>query len=78
MKTYYIDNYTSGSPRDIRGPFATLAEVRRKVSGVKVRIDPYEVVVEDLEKHGVVSLVEAWSQSEDSEGYQAIYAVTAE
>ena len=78
MKTYYIDNYTSGSPRDIRGPFATLAGVRRKVSGVKVRIDPSDGVVEDLEKHGVVSLVEAWSQSEDSEDYQAIYAVNAE
>ena len=71
---YYIDNYTSGSPRDIRGPFGSLEEARKRVNGVKVRVAPYDGVVEDLSKHGEdVTLIEAWARSEDSEDYQAIY-----
>lgn len=77
MNKYYIDNYSSGTPRNIVGPYSSLREARKHVEGVKVSIDPYEGVVAELRANGSnVSLVEAWARSADAEDYQAIYAVS--
>jgi hypothetical protein len=74
---YFIDNYSSGSPRNITGPFATLEEARATCdTSFEASVDPYDGVVEELEEDGgSASLVESWSASEDSEDYQSIYSV---
>lgn len=75
-KQYYIDNYSSGCQRDISGPYPTLKDARKHVEGIKVSIEPHDGVVEQLKAHGeTVTLAEAWSHSEESEDYQAIYSV---
>lgn len=73
---YYIDNYSSGTARDISGPYASLTEAREHVDGVKVSVAPYDGVVEQLGSDGEpVEMVEAWAMTGYSEGYQAIYRV---
>lgn len=74
---YYIDNYSSGSPRNISGPFSTLEAARAEChTEHEASVDAYDGVVEQLEEDGgSATLVEAWSATEDSEDYQAIYAV---
>jgi hypothetical protein len=71
---YWVDNYKSGSANTLSGPFATLDAARAAVSGeTEVEIEAYAGTVERLEEHGEVDLVEAYSASEDSEDYEAIY-----
>jgi hypothetical protein len=74
---YYIDNYSSGSPRNISGPFDSLEAARSKCNtSHEASVDPYDGVVEHLEDDGgAATLVESWSAMENSEDYQAIYAV---
>lgn len=74
---YYIDNYSSGCARDISGPYSSIEEARKHVEGGEVSIEPYDGVVEYLQERGEnVELVEAWAETEDTEDYQAIYAVS--
>jgi hypothetical protein len=75
---YYIDNYSGGSPRNIKGPFDNLMDARAECNTKhEASVDAYDGVVEQLEENGgSASLVEAWSATEDSEDYQAIYSVT--
>lgn len=80
---YYVDIYTSGSPSDIRGPFADLEDARALAQGeqstvqriIAVDVKPYDSTVEHLDAVGDVALVEAWAETDDSEDYSAIYSV---
>jgi len=75
--SYYVDNYRSGSPRNIRGPFATLSAAREQAGDVEIEVAPYDGVVEELSKCGSgPRLVESWSSNEDSEDYDSIYRVS--
>lgn len=81
---YYVDIYTAGSPRDLRGPFSNFEEASAVARGegstvareVPVEVSAYDSTVEDLEREGEeATLVEAWAESEYSEDYSAVYSV---
>lgn len=78
---YYVDRYCAGSMRDISGPFASIEDARAVChagdADVSVEVEPSESVTEQLENmsDGHVAYAEAWSGSEDSEDYYAIYSV---
>jgi len=74
---FFVDNYSSGRPRDITGPFETPQAARATCdTSVEVYVDPCDGVIEELEEEGgSASLIEAWSSAWDSEDYQAIYSV---
>lgn len=81
---YYIVRYSSGSPAEMDGPFASIDDARAKINGEhEVSIEPYDSaedgVYRSQEARGVdrenvsVELVEGWSSDEGSEDYEAVY-----
>lgn len=77
MISFFVDNYSSGCARDIRGPLPTLDAARALCTGEVVRVKPRESVLDHLQREGgKAQLVEAWAKSEDSEDYQVIYSVS--
>lgn len=74
---YYVDRYSPGTTRDLRGPLTEESAQSMRV-GVEVSVKPNDGVVSrlvELHPGAHVSLVEVWAESEDSEGYSAIYCV---